>query len=545
MRDTAARARLLAVILAFLIALDQTGSAQTRRTGTPAPVGPGGPTGTSSIGGHVLTPDSNSPVRAVDVEAVHEKGGRLATRTDENGAYRFDRLAAGPWRIMASKGGYVSWQFGQRRPFQPPPPVSLTNGQQFTADIPLTRGGAISGRIYNASGDSVGGVQVRVYRARMEQGARRLKAVGVADLTDDMGAFRVYGLPPGDYYIAASLRVAPVGSIVETTYAPTYFPGTGDLAEAQRIKLGLGAEATATFPLLPVRPTRISGVVLSGSGGPADAFLNLVSEASELGVPIGVGGVTRSDGTFTLADVAPGRYTLKASLRGDGPDESASMTVTVDGNELTGITLVTGRPATLRGTIVADAGISRSLPAALTVVAFSAREGGTVLDSGDGVRFDIGSLNEPFRLTVDGLPADWTVKSIAVNDADALDNTIELSSNQQAVARVVLTDRLTEVSGVAAAADATTTREIVVFPENSAKWGHRTRYIRRIEADASGRFRIVGLPPGERYLAYATDYLEDGEHLDPEFLTSIRNVALPFSLEEGEKRALDLKVMER
>ena len=79
------------------------------------------------------------------------------------------------------------------------------------------------------------------------------------------------------------------------------------------------------------------------------------------------------------------------------------MTVTVDGNELTGITLVTGRPATLRGTIVADAGISRSLPAALTVVAFSAREGGTVLDSGDGVRFDIGSLNEPFRLTVDGL----------------------------------------------------------------------------------------------------------------------------------------------
>ena len=78
-------------------------------------------------------------------------------------AYRFDRLAAGPWRITASKGGYVSWQFGQRRPFQPPPPVSLTNGQQFTADIPLTRGGAISGRIYNASGDSVGGAQVRVY----------------------------------------------------------------------------------------------------------------------------------------------------------------------------------------------------------------------------------------------------------------------------------------------------------------------------------------------------------------------------------------------
>ena len=545
MRDTAALARLLAVILAFLIALGQTASAQARQSRPANPVGPGATTGTSSITGHVLTPDSNSPVRAADVEALYESGARLVAKTDENGAYRFDRLAAGAWQITASKGGYVSWQFGQRRPFQPPQPISLARGQQFTADIPLTRGGAISGRIYNGAGDSASGVQVRVYRARMEQGARRLKTVGLADLTDDTGAFRVYGLPPGDYYVAASLRVAPIDSIVETTYAPTYFPGTSDLAEAQRIKLGLGGEASATFPLLPVRPTRISGVVLSGSGGPADAFLNLVSESSELGVPIGTGGVTRSDGTFTLADVAPGRYILKASLRGDGPDESASMPVTVDGNELTGITLVTGRPATLRGLIVADAGVSKALPPKLTVVAFSARESGTVLDSGEGPTFGIDSLSEPFRLTVEGLPDDWRVKSITVNDADALDSTIELSSSQQGIARVVLTNRLTEVAGTVTAADATTTREIVVFPENSAKWGQRTRYIRRVQADASGKFRILGLPPEPRYLAYATDYLDDGEHLDPEFLTSIRNAAVPFSLADDERRALELKVEER
>ena len=66
--------------------------------------------------------------------------------------------------------------------------------------------------------------------------------------------------------------------------------------------------------------------------------------------------------------------------------------LTVDGNELSGITLVTGRPATLRGTIVADAGVSRALPGNLTVVAFSSRESGTVLDSGEGLKFEIGSL---------------------------------------------------------------------------------------------------------------------------------------------------------
>ena len=133
----------------------------------------------------------------------------------------------------------------------------------------------------------------------------------------------------------------------------------------------------------------------------------------------------------------------------------------------------------------------------------------------------------------------------SVNDADALDQTIELPPNQQAVARVVLTNRLTEVNGTVTAADAITTREIVVFPENSARLGHRSRHIRRVEADARGGFRIIGLPPGERYLAYATDYLDEGEHLDPEFLTSIRNLAVAFPLEEAEKRTLQLNVVER
>jgi hypothetical protein len=542
MRDTA----FVAVFLAFLAGLDTTAHAQVRRGGSPESAGLGPASrSNASIVGHVLTPDSNSPVRAADVVAVNITGRRVSTTTDENGAYQLERLTEGEWQVTASKGGYVTWQFGQRRPYQAPPPVTLKRGERFTADIPLTRGGAISGRVYDASGDSVAGLQVRVYRATMEQGTRRLKAVGVPDMTDDTGAYRVYGLPPGDYYVAASLRVAPLDSIVETTYAPTYFPGTGSLADAQRIKLGLGTEASATFPLLSLRSTRISGAVLNGAGSPADAFLNLVSEGSELGVPAGAGGVTRSDGTFTLADVSPGRYVLKATLRGDGPDESASLPLVVGGDEITGVTLVTGRPAIVRGTIVADAGVSRAVPVKLRVVAFSDRESGNVLDSGDGVKFEIGSLSEPFRLVVDELPEGWGVKALTVDDMDALDKAVELSPGQQGIARVVLTNRLTHVIGVATAADPTSTRSIVVFPENSEKWGHRSRYVRRVDADADGNFAIAGLPPGEQYLAFATDYLDGGEHLDPEFLSAIRNLAVPFTLDDGETRTLELKVVER
>jgi hypothetical protein len=354
----------------------------------------------------------------------------------------------------------------------------------------------------------------------------------------------VYGLPPGDYYVAASLRVAPIDSVVETTYAPTYFPGTSDLAEAQRIKLGLGAEATATFQLLSMRTTRISGVVLSSAGAPANAFLNLAPQGSEFGVPTGAGGVTRSDGTFTLSDVAPGRYVLKATLRGDGPDESATVPVTVDGTELSGISLTTSPPASLRGAIVADTGVTRALPGKLSVIAFSARESSTVLDRGDGLKFAIDSLSEPFRLALDGLPEGWAIKQVLVSDVDMVDDAIELPPGLQGLARIVLTDRLTDVSGTVTPIDQTGARSVVVFPENSAKWIPRSRYVRRVEADPNGNFRIRGLPPGE-YLAFATDYLEEGEHLDAEFLTEIRNLAVPFTLDEANKQTLELKVMER
>jgi hypothetical protein len=503
-----------------------------------------GNAGTASIAGRVLDAATLTPVRRAEIAAVNPSGVRIAATTDDEGRYQLDRLTTGSWRVTISKPGYFTWQLGQKRPFRAPPPVAVTGGERLTADVQLTRGGAISGRVYDEFGEPVAGLQVRVYRARMLRGRRHAEGVGAADLTDDTGAFRVYGLPPGDYYVGASLRVAPVDSIVETTYAPTYYPGTGNLAEAQRIKLTLGGEGNAVFPLLPIRRVRVSGVVANSSGGPANAFLNLESEVTELGMPIGVGGVTRADGTFTIPDVSSGRYNLIASLRGDGPDESGEVPVTVDGDDVTGISITTGKAATLRGSFAADAGISRRLPTGPTVTAITARASGTVLSSSSGLEFELGSLSEPFHLSVDDLPNDWAVKDVLVNGVSAIDGPIDLPRGQAAEARIVLTDRLTEIAGIV---DAPTPTDIsvVVFPEDSAKWGFKTRYVQLARTDASGQFRITGLPPGRQYMAVATDYLEDGEHLDPEFLATMREFAVELSLGEGEKRAIGLRLVER
>ena len=54
--------------------------------------------------------------------------------------------------------------------------------------------------------------------------------------------------------------------------------------------------------------------------------------------------------------------------------------------------------------------------------------------------------------------------------------------------------------------------------------------------DQNGVFRLNALPPGERYLALAVDYLEQGEFQDPLFLERMKGRATAFSLNEGENK---------
>jgi hypothetical protein len=531
--------RIIAALICtcLLPATNGIAHAQTRRAPGPQRSGNG------AIVGRVFDAATNTPIRSAQIQGTNNELF-VDALSDDEGRFQLTNLPQGEWRVTVAKGGYFTWQPGQRRPFDPPPPIRLARGQRVSTDVHLTRGGVITGRVSDDTGEPLAGLRVRVYRAKMVKGYRRLEDVGAADQTDDTGAYRIFGLPPGDYYVAASFRTAPVDSVIQTTYSPTYYPGTGELAQAQRIRVDLGTESTAIFPLLPVRSVNVSGSVLTSSGAPANAFLNLVSDAAEFGTPLGFGGVTQPDGTFTIPDVPPGRYTLNASLRGDGPSESGSVPVTVLNDDVPGNTIVTGRPARMKGRFVADAGVVAAVPNAL-LVATAARSGGTVLASGSGKTFELDDLSEPFTLHVESLPDGWGVKSIVVNGMDVIDAKVELAANQDAEVQVVLTNRLTRITGSVSADGQPVKGEVIVFPADSAKWSYPSRFVRTVSADEQGRFRINGLPSSERYLAVATDYLEDGEHYDPEFLERMRSSAVEFSLGDVESLAMDLKVIER
>ena len=278
--------------------------------------------GGATIRGRVLTADGGTPIRRAQIRAISSdtRASRLAT-TDGQGRFEFRDLPAGRWEITASKAGFVTLRYGQRRPFEAGRPIDLSETQVVeNADLSLPRGAAITGRVFDEFGDPVAGARVQVLRYQLVQGTRRLTQTSVGDQSDDTGAFRLFGLTPGDYYVSATVRALPVDdpTVDAAGYAPTYFPGTGNVAEAQRVTVTVGQEiANISFALLPVRTVRVTGSIIDSAGKPLTSGSTSLGPADGVGdlIAPGAGGNVRPDGTFMLTNVAPGSYTLTVTSR--------------------------------------------------------------------------------------------------------------------------------------------------------------------------------------------------------------------------------------
>lgn len=532
------------------------------------------PAGTASIRGRILTSDTGAPLRRAQVRAVASelRAARLAT-TDAQGRFELKDLPAGRWTLTASKAGFVSLQYGQSRPFESGRPIELSEGQALErADVALPRGSAITGHVLDEFGDPVAAARVQVLRFQMVQGTRRAMPNGAGDQSDDTGAFRLYGLSPGEYVVSATLRAGPGADNTDGIgYAPTYYPGTGNVAEAQRITLAVGQEqSSVNFALLPVRTVKVSGLVLGSGGLPlANAMVTLSSGADASAFNLFANaGRTRPDGSFSVPNVSPGSYTLTAVSGFGGPGrgggfggggggadfEIASTPIVVSSEDLTGITVLTTKGGTVTGRIAAAEGSSGELRTDNIQIAAQ----GLRFEAGPaaGARpsrvetegtFRLTGLMGPRLLRVNGLPQAWTLKAVMLNGTDITDTPIDFKGSEDiSGAQILVTDHVSEVNGKVTLKDQPTRDyTVVIFPDDPARWAYPSRYVRSGRADQQGQFRIRALPQDAHYLAVAVDYVEDGEASDPQFLEQMKSRATKFSLTDGESKALDLKLVQR
>jgi hypothetical protein len=597
-------ARLLVGLLGMLL-FSSTISAQVRGGVVSTPVGPGGAgiqgpdgrpgrdtrppaTGRSTVRGRVIAADSGQPLRRATVRiSAPELRGTRSALTGTDGRYEFASLPTGRYSVTALKSGFVNWSYGQSRAAGPGTPLTLAEGQ--TADninISVPRGGVIAGRIVDDLGDPFPNARVTLMRAQFLQGQRRLLPAGNLASTNDIGEYRLFGLAPGQYYVSAvtdqqTFQFQPTGAAIDalgnTTavegpevrngYAATFYPGTADVNAAQKLNLGLSQTLTGVdIALLATRTASISGIVVDVEGRPVRGSIQVMPRGGLVAAGTISGGPLRPDGTFTIANLAPGEYVLRAMIPpgSSGPSgafvppgpgarpDMAVATVTVNGEDVSGVRLTHVTPVEVNGRIMFDSAASAQLvkPSAITVVPQFVDDftmaglgliGGPPPTVRDDLTFQLRTA--PGRIALRPVAQGLLVRSVRVNGRDVTDTGITVGAEGVSDVEIELTNVRQEISGSVTQTDGKATTDYIVlfFAQDRARWSAPfNRYFAVGRPIGDGGFKVT-LPPGEYYAA-ALNPVDQGEWQDPEFLTRLVREATTFSLNEGEKRTLDLKV---
>jgi protocatechuate 3,4-dioxygenase beta subunit len=536
--------------------------AGTARPGLPPRDTPAAKPATGKVRGRVFAADTNAPLRRAQVTLMAgQLGVRRFTTTDADGRYEFAEVGEGRYNVTASKGGYVTLQYGQRRAFEPGRQVAIAEGQDLTqVDIALPRGSVITGRITDEFGEPIAGAQVEVRRYQYApSGQRRLTFAGGNGftITDDRGEFRAYGLMPGEYVVSGIVRQPMAqGNPNDATegYAPTFYPGTPNPAEAELLTLGLAQEATIQLTLQAARMARISGTVSDSEGRPLREGRVMARSASGDTVMMTRGGTTGADGAFTLTNVPPGDQFIDVVTQARTPDalpETASVQVLVGDQDISGLRITTSRAGTISGTVVFEGESPRGgVLGGLTVRAESVdlqrpglflgfEERGRVRENG---RFELRGTGKVLFRAINLGP--WTLKRVSLEGEDITDTPYDLTGGASVEGlRVVLTDRLTDVSGVVRDGRAQPLKEFVVVVQPAAEVPASAlqRFLRAARPDQDGKFGLRGIPPAE-YIATAIEALEQGGEWNPEYRARLRDAGRRFSVKEGESIQLDLEL---
>jgi uncharacterized protein (DUF2141 family) len=264
--------------------------------------------------------------RAIVTVSGSELATSRTTITDDDGRFVIRNLPAGRVMIHAVKSAYIATAYGAKRPGRPGTAVMLASGQQLNVTLKMARGAVLTGVIRDRGGMPVSGVQVRAVDLRDTQ-TNSLNYERTFAASDDQGAYRIFGLAPGEYAIVATsprqpgsgeigkrsdaevdalfAQIAqrnnrtmpgqvsgppgapptgtpagiPPGAPAGTPpaarlpaapavgYAAVFYPGTSVFSSAMRIKLAAGEEhGGLDFPVTLVPVATVEGVVVSGTG---------------------------------------------------------------------------------------------------------------------------------------------------------------------------------------------------------------------------------------------------------------------------------------
>jgi uncharacterized protein (DUF2141 family) len=503
----------------------------------------------------VIADDGGEPLRKARVTI----GGATSVPpafTDDQGRFDFTTLPAGQYALTARKAGYAAATFGSRHPGEPPIRVDLASGGTVEGiEIRMSRGAAISGRLVDEFGERIENAAVMAQRIVRTAG-RTSTAVQATSLTDDLGDYRLGGLPDGSYVVMARVVRLPImsaaavgGTVVlggmEQAQSRAYYPGVVSLVDAQRIDVQAGEERSAVdFGVAAARtPATLTLSFVDAKGNPADAISTLSSgDPNAGGITVGIPAM----GPRVSRRIDPGTWTVYAT----GAAGAAIGTVTI-GAEDVAMTMTLIKGGRISGRVIADSGALppgaivelEAQPSNASTEALFTR--GSIARTGSDGAFELKDLLGIRELRVRSAPPGWLTKAIVYNGRDLLDAPIAFRGGEELTGvQVMLTDRRAELSGTVVDTQqmAVARYSVVVFPEDDRLLRDPRRLARLGRPNQEGQFRIDDLLPGS-YLVAAVSDVDASQWLNADYLARFRPVATRIAVAESEKKTVVLPLV--
>jgi hypothetical protein len=348
----------------------------------------------ATLRGSVTNATNNAPLSDAGVELTSASTGvRFTVATDADGTFTFKDVPPGEYRIAASHTGFMRGSYGQRGPAGNGLTITVKAGDALKdLGIPLVETGAVSGRILDRNRAPVPNVQVQVLRF-MSMGPMRFVETVDAALTNDLGEYRLFWLPPDEYIVMAlpirgSLeddllktdgsgnaiieRVRPAaGSLIlspsDRPPIPFFFRDSNDPGTATRLTVKAGENLRGIdITLQPVSTFTIKGKLTGvpsapvGPGGRPPGFVESgidvrlePQKTPEIryrdSMPNGLVSVDSKNATFEIRGVRPGSYSVLANAYGN--EAKASVEVVAKDVEDVSISFVKGFDVPLKITV--------------------------------------------------------------------------------------------------------------------------------------------------------------------------------------------------
>jgi hypothetical protein len=180
------------------------------------------PAQTGIVHGTVVCEGTSEPVPGVEIIL----GGEVKTVTDSAGRFVVQNAPAGSTSVRAQREGYFGQAIDGDFPNSATIPIVVKTSEPANIKITLVRAGSVSGSVFDSNGKPMHDSVVGILRVVYTRGVRTVDVID-AQPSGKRGEYRLYPVPPGEYYVGA----APSSG----TQVTTLYPSTTSLNSALRI----------------------------------------------------------------------------------------------------------------------------------------------------------------------------------------------------------------------------------------------------------------------------------------------------------------------